>query len=104
MYARPSHSVYGRALGHQIGLEGFWDDVYNVAKKVAGVAQHAPTIVSAVRGVAQGQSKVAIVPADRPSFVTPIPGQPIGIASGMPSWLLPVGIGAVALLVLTRRR
>lgn len=83
-----------------------WDTIGTIARKVAGVADTVSQVVPYARPVAQGTAAVAVVPRGQTSTVVSAPGLPVAVAvphSAFPSWLLPVGLGAVALLLLRRR-
>lgn len=93
---------YGRRLAQEIGLEGFWDDVYKV---VDTVGKAAPV----VGGIIGGQSAITVVPTALPG-TAPRPGaprfldySPANIASSIPGWVWPVAIGGLVLLIARRR-
>lgn len=95
-----AYTQKGGSLGWKMGvgggLEGFWDDVYNIANKVATGAQ-------AVGQVTSGQKSIALVSSSSPSFVSPLPGSPFAVGAALPSWLLPVGLGVLAYVVMRKK-
>lgn len=99
--------MYGR---EQVQLGGFFDTLYNIGKKVVSTAGdvigYADPVLDAVHTVSSGQGSIAVVPNTGPSVVYPVPGSPLalGAATPMPSWVLPVGLGLVAALLISRRR
>jgi hypothetical protein len=72
-------------LSREMGLSGFWDEVYGVVEKVANVAQ-------------------AVVPSSGMSIVQPVGSGPFALGVGLPGWLLPAGLGLAAFLLLRGRR
>lgn len=83
-----------------------WDTIKSIAGKVSGVAQAVADTAPYARDVASGTAAVAVVPRGQTSTVISSPGAPIAVAvphSGLPSWVLPLGIGAAALLLLRRK-
>lgn len=87
-----------RDMGVGVGLGNFWDDIYNVAAKVATGAQ-------AVGSVVGGKNSIALVPSGTSSFV-PAAGGPFTAGIGLPripDWVVPVG-GAVVLYLLLRKK
>lgn len=89
-------AALGQDMGVGFGLGNFWDDVYGVASKVAQGAQVVGSIVG-------GQNSVAVVPRGTVSIVPSLPGSPLAMGVGIPSWVLPVG-GAALLYLLLRKR
>ena len=98
-YTRPQfRPATGAALTDELGLEGFWDDVYKVAQGVATGAR-------VVQGVKSGQQRIAVVPSSGPSVVTPIPGTIFGAATPALGSMLPVLVlGGLGLYLLLHRR
>jgi len=96
-------SATGLTLSREMGLSGFWDDVYGVVEKVASITQAAPSVVRVAQSVATGQSRVAVVPSKGTSIVQPVGSGPFAIGVGLPTWLIPVGLGLAAILILRAR-
>jgi hypothetical protein len=81
----------GAALGRDLGLSGFWDDLYKVASGVA-------TAASTVSQVKSGQSSIAVVPAGQASYV-PASGGPFTVGVGV-NWLYPaLAVGGLLLVL-----
>lgn len=101
MYAGTGSNT-GMRLAEQLGLEGgFWDTLQNIAGKVTEAAPKVQAGITAVRGVVEGDSKVAVVPANGwPSLVLPSQQYPVGMA--LPSWVLPVAAAGALFLILRR--
>lgn len=81
----------GAALGRDLGLGGFWDDVYKGASTVAQVAD-------TISQVKSGQKSIAVVPAGQASYV-PATGGPFTMGVGV-NWLYPaLAVGGLLLVM-----
>lgn len=91
------YTAKGAALGRQMGLAGFWDDVYKVASGVAAGAQAVQQVKSgnATGGVVFSQSGVT-------PFLTPTPQGILG-QNSTTKMLLLGGAALVAIMLLKRR-
>mgnify|MGYP001615226209 CR=1 FL=1 len=84
-------------LAVQIGLEGFWDTVYNVADTIKQG-------VSGVRQVKAGNATVVTQTGSGGTSVSVIPTAQGVIQSDASKYVLYGGLALVAVLLLTRRR
>lgn len=91
-----SFNARGAALGREMGLAGFWDDVYKVASGVAAGAQAVTQVRSgnATGGVVFSQGGVT-------PFLTPTPQ---GLGMDTNKMLLLGGAAVLAFILLKRRR
>ena len=85
-------SSYG--FGPYLG-ENFFDKLQNIAQKVGAVAGE-------LSDVREGNTKIATVDANSPSFVFPVGGSPV--AASIPWWAILAGVGGIVLLTRRRRR
>lgn len=91
-------------LVHAVGLGDLWDTIGQIAQKVGSVAQGVASAAPYARDVVSGTKAVAIVPTGTTSTVVAGQGPVAFGLPGIPSWVVPVGIGALAFLLLRRRR
>lgn len=90
-------------LTREVGLGDLWDTIGKIAGKVSQVADTVASATPYARDVATGKASVAVVPRNSTSTVVS-GGSPVAIPiAGMPSWVLPVGLGVVGILLLKRR-
>lgn len=105
MYQVPAPYPYkSDRLNAMIGFGDLWSTIENIANKVGNVAQGVASAVPYAQQVVGGQASVAVVPRNTTSTVVSGSGPVAFGLGGMPSWVLPVGLGAVALLLLRSRR
>jgi hypothetical protein len=98
------HFYRSDRLTEAVGLGDLWDTIGKIAGTVQKVAGTVQQVSPYARDVVSGNSAITVVPTNRTSTVVSGSG-PIAIpVAGMPSWVIPVGLGAVALLLLSRRR
>lgn len=86
-------STYGRALSRQLGLEGFWDDVYKVSNTVG-------TIASTVSSIKRGDTGVVVYADNTGVRAAPVPR---GVPDATKQYLV-IGAVALAAFLLLRKR
>lgn len=90
-------------LAVQVGLEGFWDTVYDIGNKVSSVADSVKKAATVIKQVKAGNAVVTTQTGSTGTMIQVTPTTQGVVKSDMFKYLLYGGAALVAIMLLKRR-